>query len=1113
MACPQLDRTKAWIDGDSRDSEIESHVATCEVCGALARKRSIGMRATVLDTDAKEVPHSEPEAQPEACFATGAMVGGRYKITRFIARGGMGEVYEAFDNELRVKVALKAATRTTGVALERFRREVTLARRVTHRNVCRLFEIGFETIADGVVPYCTMELLEGDTLSDRIAQGPLPIDQARDIVDQLAAGLTAAHDVGVIHRDFKSNNVILVGNRAVISDFGLARSDPGASDDRSTLTHEQALIGTPAYMAPEQVENKPVSAATDIYALGVVMFEMMTAQLPFRGETSMETAVMRLKQPAPSARARRSEVPPAWDRAIAKCLELDPARRFARSIDVVTALGEAPRRRRWPIAAAIVVLGGAGAVAAVALTSSSAEVPAVLPATAADGTRTVLVVDPAGGGWRATAVGELLRNELRVPGRVRVVDGDEVARLLREVGVNPGEPPSREAIARLSSTSPAQLAVTGTLRDTSIEVRWLDLATGRDVGEARVPIPGGSLETATAELGAQLRRTFGGDAPADADRAVKVLPDTADAARAYAEGLARLRALDHGAAIASLTRATELAPDFAPAYLALYRELATRRLSVKAQAAAKRAFELAGRLRSDQRLRAEASYRMSRKEWNQAADLWATLLASSPDDVAVAVLLGQALVNDRQNDRCFAVLDQIRRRPPPVGDDPRIDLREAGCARSVGDFRRALFAATRADVKAGVRGAIDVQAAALALEGETLATSGEYDRAIVVLQHAIEIDRKTRDSQGLFEAQRQLAFVRSEQGDNREAERLDREALALARSTGDRLGEGIILNDLGQVLPQAQDALAMFQDGLAIAREVGDERLVTVLLLNVGNKLDRLGRIAESLDIYRDVITRAKQQQDEQNATTATMNMANSLDKLGRADEALPLYDEVLASYQKRGDEDGVCYALESRGELRWERGDLAGARADLEAALALRVKLGEKSNAAKSQDRLARLDLAEGRTAEAEALSRASLAERRTETEPEKAAESLVTLARVLATAGKGHDALAAIDEAARTVKPDPDGTVHPREVAFIRALADPAHADAQLAIVRAGAAQPNCPACPSEALLEEGEVERAAGHTARARQLLADAVRLARTAKQGDIAARAALLLERTR
>jgi tetratricopeptide (TPR) repeat protein len=321
------------------------------------------------------------------------------------------------------------------------------------------------------------------------------------------------------------------------------------------------------------------------------------------------------------------------------------------------------------------------------------------------------------------------------------------------------------------------------------------------------------------------------------------------------------------------------------------------------------------------------------------------------------------------------------------------------------------------------------------------------------------------------------------------------------------------MNDLGQVLPNAADALAMFQDGLAIAREQGDERLITALLLNIANKQDRLGRPAEAVDTYREVIARAKEQQDDENLATAMMNMADSLEKLDRGDEAVPLYDAVLASYQKRGDEDGVGFVLESRGELRWGRGDLAGARTDIEAALALRLKLGEKVNAAKSQDRLARLDLVEGRAAEAETLARASLEERRTEADPEKPAESLVTLARTLAILGKGRDALAAIDEAERFVKPDIHGTVHPREAAFIRALADPAHADAQLAIVRGLAAQADCRSCASEALVEEAEVERALGHTPRARELLAKGLRLARAAKQGDIATWAAALLERTR
>jgi serine/threonine protein kinase len=127
------------------------------------------------DLDSQDTPPGDPPPRETAgesdALKAGAFVGSRYRVVRFIARGGMGEVYEAFDEELRVAVALKVATKTTGRALDRFKREVTLARRVTHRNVCRLFEIGFETLAGETVPYCTMELLEGETLSERLERG------------------------------------------------------------------------------------------------------------------------------------------------------------------------------------------------------------------------------------------------------------------------------------------------------------------------------------------------------------------------------------------------------------------------------------------------------------------------------------------------------------------------------------------------------------------------------------------------------------------------------------------------------------------------------------------------------------------------------------------------------------------------------------------------------------------------------------------------------------------------------------------------------------------------------------------------------------------------------
>src|SRR5262249_38697008 len=159
-------------------------------------------------------------------------------------------------------------------------------------------------------------------------------------------------------------------------------------------------IGTPAYMAPEQVESKPATPATDIYALGVVMFEMLTGELPFRATTPMATAVMRLKQPAPSARDRRPDLPGAWVRAIARCREMDPARRSRRARDAVAALpeGPPPRHRRWLLGAGIAAGAAAIAIAGVVTISGGDAPAAALPAAAGDGTRTVLVVDPSTSG-------------------------------------------------------------------------------------------------------------------------------------------------------------------------------------------------------------------------------------------------------------------------------------------------------------------------------------------------------------------------------------------------------------------------------------------------------------------------------------------------------------------------------------------------------------------------------------------------------------------------------------------------------------------------------------------------------------------------------------------
>jgi tetratricopeptide (TPR) repeat protein len=308
-----------------------------------------------LDTPLPAVQFLQLSAE-QRIFRTGDLVSGRFRIERFLGEGGMGEVYAAFDLELSAMVALKTLRPELAAArgfAERLRREVHLARQVTHPNVCRVFDVG----RDGETLYFTMELLEGETLEQRLAAGAkfTPLN-ALPIIQQLCDGLTAAHGPGIVHRDFKSANVMLAGDRAVITDFGLARLLETGGEQSAGLA-----IGTPAYMAPEQMEGAAVTPAADIYALGVVIFEMLTGEKPYQASSPLALAAKKVKHPPRSLR-ELADVPVHWEAAVRRCLAAKPEDRFAHAREVAAALEgqasvpEPARRIPWrPLAAAAVI--------------------------------------------------------------------------------------------------------------------------------------------------------------------------------------------------------------------------------------------------------------------------------------------------------------------------------------------------------------------------------------------------------------------------------------------------------------------------------------------------------------------------------------------------------------------------------------------------------------------------------------------------------------------------------------------------------------------------------------------------------------------------------------
>jgi eukaryotic-like serine/threonine-protein kinase len=283
----------------------------------------IGLDATMTLAPRDDVKPQQVGTTLEA----GQMLAGRYRVQRLLGKGGMGAVYLADDEVLHELVALKvissAFSSDEAAMIARFRREATSARKVSSPQVIRIHDLG--EARPGLL-YLSMEYFAGRTLTDLIAQrGIVPLKDVEDILHQICLGLEAAHEAGVIHRDLKPSNV-LIGERGAVKliDFGLATTLVG-----DNLTATGAILGTPHYMAPEQVRGKPVDARSDIYALGALAYHLVTGRPPFAGENAIAIGFAHISETPESPRVLRKDCPPKLEAAIMAALAKNPADRPA----------------------------------------------------------------------------------------------------------------------------------------------------------------------------------------------------------------------------------------------------------------------------------------------------------------------------------------------------------------------------------------------------------------------------------------------------------------------------------------------------------------------------------------------------------------------------------------------------------------------------------------------------------------------------------------------------------------------------------------------------------------------------------------------------------------
>ncbi len=830
---------------------------------------------------------------------------------------------------------------------------------------------------------------------------------------QIAAALDAAHRAEVIHRDFKSENVFLVpdpaeegGVRAVVTDFGIARA---GRQESMRLTQTGGVIGTPAYMAPEQLEGREVTAAADLYAFGLVAYEMVTGQLPFVGDTAIATAVRRLTEAPTSPRVLVPELDERWEVMILRCLARQPAERFETASAAVEALAaerpvEAPpsalppappraeppaisqpasafapparsRGRRQKALAGVLL-----ALLAVAVGSAVVRVRALREqelrpvgprrAVAVLGFRNVSGREDAA--WLSTALGEILSTELAAGEGLRAVPGENVARArieLGELGLNDNDTLSRETLDKLRVLLGTDYVVLGSyialgpqaggrLR---LDVRLQDVAAGVTVASLGEAGTESELFDLVQKVGKTLRDRLGLKPPRGRSFWDRFSPE---AARLYSEGVVKLRGFEPLQARDLLERAVAADPKSPLAHAALAEAWTALGYGERALEESRQAYELSAELDPAERLSVEGRYREALRDWAKAAEIYGELVRLYPDSLDYGLRLAGAQTAAAQGKAALATIETLRRLPAPAQDDPRIDLAASTAAASLADYKLQQETAARAAEGGTRNGARLLVAQARVAEGWASRNLGDPARAERACAEAQRLFADAGDRAGEAGALSTLAGALYDRGDLAGASEHYARALATYRQVGDLSGAARVLNNRAVVLKNQGDpgrARELYEETLSILRETGDRLGEAAALNNIGAVLSQEGDLGSAKRKLEESLEIRRQLGDPSGIAYALSNIAVVLHKQGALWEARAQQEEALRLRRETGQRIGEMASLYQLGKVLLDQNELAGARQRFEEALSGCREIGNKSCTASALAGQAEMLLASG--------------------------------------------------------------------------------------------------------------------------------------------------------
>jgi eukaryotic-like serine/threonine-protein kinase len=921
-----------------------------------------------------------------------------YRVVEEIGAGGMGVVYRAHDEDLDRDVALKVllpGTLADEAARARFRKEALFLARLDHPNIATIFEFGSQ---DGI-DFLAASYIPGVTLDAKLASRPLPPPEVISLGIQLAKGLSAAHEQGVIHRDLKPGNLRLTPDGLLkILDFGLARLDERKGDaDASTTSVTQSshqVTGTLPYMAPEQLRGDPADARSDIWAAGAVLYEMATGRRPFPGGgPKLIDAILNAEPKLP--RELNRDVPVGLENIILKAMDKTPSRRYQTAAELRVDLerlqsGLSPIAKRphaWPpkLVAGVLTLVLLAAVAGYFLWRHTVISRRAAPRRSV----AVLGFQNLGGkpdkAWISTALSEMLTTELGAGGKLRTIPEQSVARMKTDLAIPDSETLATDTLAKVSRTLGSNLVVLGSYLDLGgqirVDLRVQDAMQGETIATASEVGSEKQFFDLVQRLGESLREKCGGGriSPEELGAATASQPANTEAARFYSEGLVKLRQFDALAARDLLQKAIEADPNHALAHAALAAAWAQLGYDANALAESKKAFELSSHLLRQEKLSIEAQYREDSHDWNKAVEIYQSLWVFFPDDVEFGLGLADAQISAGNGSDALQTVKTMRAMSAPSRDDPRIDLTEAKAEGSLGNFKREEVANQQAIAKAQKLGARLLAAQAVLQQCWALRNTGDLQNAKAAGQQAQQVFASEGDLRQEARSVTCIGNVLSDQGSLAAAQSMHQRALDLARKIGaqkDIAGALINLGNVSAAQQRLDESTQQYQQALAVAVAIGDQSDAQLARNNIGVNLMLECDFRGARQMVEDSLHNAQAIGDQSGMVTALINLGVIAYNQGRLDDARQSLSEALTKSRTLGLKSSAALALNALGDLQLAQDDLNGAGKSYQESLDIETQTGEQGGIAAARLGLAGLELERGGAAQALALARQAGAE-----------------------------------------------------------------------------------------------------------------------------------------